>query len=491
MTGRNILLLITLCATVMGSAGRGSAQEAAQSSAPTEIGEIEVLDLERAGRIALSDNPSLTAARERVRQAEERVRQARSKYWPRVDMTFGSSQVWLSDSDLESRRAAASLINSDASVSDPEDIFRSEISATWVLFDGFERKYRTAAARYGEDRSRFAEIEARRLLLSAVAASYFSAQLARENIVIAAADESFNKRQLKEARARRRVGTGSLSDVLNFEVRLNAATAEQIRAEQAGAAARSLLASLLGIETAELPPDLELEDLNRVEEDSLAAPDISALLDFAMDHRPEIKGLELSVNQAEAGEGAAKAAWYPALSASAGVAGERSVDPGFNDEDFGFRAGLELRYNIFSGGVRQARLREAAARKAEARSSLANARLKVSAEVREAMARLTSAQRQLVLLRSSMELVGRNRDLVEKEYSAGQASLVRLNEAQRDLIAAQGRLALSQASLRQAWIDIESVTGHLSHIPGRRSLEFPRFRRHLNAENSTYELSTK
>jgi outer membrane protein TolC len=50
---------------------------------------------------------------------------------------------------------------------------------------------------------------------------------------------------------------------------------------------------------------------------------------------------------------------------------------------------------------------------------------------------------------------------VEKEYAAGQTSLVRLNEAQRNLIQAQGWLALARVSLRQAWQGLKAATGEI------------------------------
>jgi outer membrane protein TolC len=40
-------------------------------------------------------------------------------------------------------------------------------------------------------------------------------------------------------------------------------------------------------------------------------------------------------------------------------------------------------------------------------------------------------------------------------------SLVRLNEAQRDLIAAQVRLASARVALLSAWIDVYTATGEI------------------------------
>jgi outer membrane protein TolC len=69
-----------------------------------------------------------------------------------------------------------------------------------------------------------------------------------------------------------------------------------------------------------------------------------------------------------------------------------------------------------------------------------------------------SAQEQLKLQRETAEYVRKNRDLVEQEYKAGQASLVRLNEAQKDLVAAEGRLASARVSLFLAWFQLRTVT---------------------------------
>ena len=77
------------------------------------------------------------------------------------------------------------------------------------------------------------------------------------------------------------------------------------------------------------------------------------------------------------------------------------------------------------------------------------------------MASLRSAKDQLLLQRENAELVRRNRDLVEKEYATGQTSLVRLNEAQRNLIQARGRLALARVSLRQARQGLKAATGEI------------------------------
>ena len=48
------------------------------------VAHLEVLDLKSAQRIALSENPSLEAARARVQQARALVQQAHSAFWPHI-----------------------------------------------------------------------------------------------------------------------------------------------------------------------------------------------------------------------------------------------------------------------------------------------------------------------------------------------------------------------------------------------------------------------
>ena len=69
------------------------------------------------------------------------------------------------------------------------------------------------------------------------------------------------------------------------------------------------------------------------------------------------------------------------------------------------------------------------------------------------------AQQVLALQTQNTKLVTEVRDLVEKEYRVGQTSLVRLNEAQRDLVEAVAELALARVRLRLAWEELDAATG--------------------------------
>ncbi len=434
------------------------------SAGEIDIQRLDRLDLRTAAQIALEQNPSLAAAAARVAQAREQLARARARYWPTVDAEGAGARVDLSRNDYEEALAQARFLNPAATVEDPQDRYRANLTANWVLFDGFERKFANLSARYGEQRSEAARRDAQRLLLSAVATTYFQAQLSNEDIAISKADEAFNLRQLEEAKARRRLGTGSLSDELNFRVRVNSAKTSRIQAEVAYETNRIALAALLGLPGAAFPEQVSLAPLAEETEEEMMPPAPEPLVEYARSHRPDLIEADLGLKQAEAEVRRVQARFWPTVNLTGTLDGTREEDLQFEGDDFGNSVSLNFRYNLFSGGADSARYREARARKREGEKNMENLLLAASSEVRTSAARVASAQRQVALQRDNAELVRRTRDLVEKEYNAGQASLVRLNEAQRDLTTAMGRLALARAALRQALFTLETDTGRILEL---------------------------
>lgn len=474
--------------------GRWAADEAEREGRPSgePRGLPSVLDLGTAKAIAIRDNPSLKAAAERAEQARARVTQARASYFPTITAGASVSTTWIDENTYRTQRQAAFLgplqrvsssraggaggsslesfalsgaaglidaVRARAAVPEELTTYGAVITVEWLLFNGLSREFGHAAARFAEKQSEAGYVEARRLLLASVAKAYYAAALAREEITIAEADEAFNRRQLEEAEARRRVGTGSLSDVLNFEVRVNTARASLIRARENYAVARVALAYLLGLPDGELPAETELAPLEDESPRELERPEEEALKEYALGHRPDLLENQHGVRRAKAEVRNRQGVFFPTVTASASKRASLVEDPEIGQDDFATTVGLTVAYPLFAGGRNWARVVEAKAAHREAERHLDAAEIAVAAEIHDAVERVRAAQEQLWLQRANAAFVQRNRDLVEKEYQAGQASLVRLNEAQRDLVSAQGQLALARVSLRLTWHDLHTATG--------------------------------
>ncbi len=455
----------------------------------------DMLDLATAQQIALQDNPSIAIAAIRVEQARERVRQAQSNYYPNVDLTYSVAHTRFADSTVDAARGQAlrspitnyisSTVNSfitsggelrsaflpgllqntlqglqaRSSVVDSMDSYNASLTVSYVLFDGFARKFTQKAAEYGVMESDAALDETRRLFLDAVAQNYYAAQLAMANIDIAIADEEYNQRLLKEAEARRRVGTGTLSDVLNFEVRLRAAQAERLRAERELEQARISIAALMGLQEAKLPDQVQLQPLEIEDDFDMLPPDVEHGIVLALNSRPDILLERYGQKRSEAVVGQRESSFYPRVTALASQEAQRSNNTRFNQDDFNTRVALNLSYEIYAGGRRKAEVAEARYQTQEYQKRIQEAKISASAEVHLAYQNLVTIQEELRLQRENTAYVERNRELVEREYAVGQGALARLNQAQRDLIESQGRLVRAQVELQLAWHQYRTSTG--------------------------------
>ncbi|WP_310599640.1 TolC family protein [Desulfobulbus sp.] len=433
-----------------------SARAAEQPAIP-DLAKVKVLDLKIAQAVALSGNPDMAAAQARIEQARARVRQAAATWWPSLDASGSGVRQHLSENSYQYNRGLAALIGGKADQN--TDVYSSSIQATWLLFDGFYRDFRERQALYGEQAAQAGLVDSQRMLVTAVAEAFLNAQLSQTYIDINRADATFYGQQLEDAQNRFKVGAGPWGDVLNIRVQVNSAKTSLIRSQREFEAAGYGLAALLGLPDASFPSHLRLAALDKetalVEQKEAA----ETLIKEAISIRPDIRQLEMVVKQAEAGTGMAKAPFYPKFQLGGAIEGMREGDARLTNDDFGNTVGVNMSWNLYAGGADKARVVEAEQAKREAVFALAGLRNNVAAEIRQDLAMLAASQEQVRLQRETVKLVEENRDLARNEYEAGEASLVRLNEAQRDLVTTYGRLAQALVGYHLAQQRLLASTG--------------------------------
>jgi len=420
---------------------------------------IRILDLKTAQWIALAENADFAASTARIGQALAQKEQAHADYWPKVNFSMSATHNDMSRSLYEQQLLSARLINPLAEIDDPVENYALSLSVSYVLFDGFLSKHQYLSAKMGHEITQVQHKNSKRLLLQQVANLFFRTQLARENVAIAKANIDFYQQKLKEAKARQNIGSGSLSDSLNFQVQLNSAKTTLIQAKETFQLALLEMADALGIPN--FSKTITLARLETELQEELKPPDVQQYIDQAFDNRPDILLFEKMIKQAKEQEKASMAYHYPFLQLNAVYQGDRTNNYHWQDDNFGNTVTAKLTYPIFSGGYYQAKIKHARYRIKETEHSWQYISKKIDTQVRQAITSVKAAQEQVALQQDNAKLVKRNRDLVEKEYSAGQNSLVRLNEAQRDLITARSRLAAALVSLQQAWQNLMAATGEI------------------------------
>ncbi|MBN1419184.1 MAG: efflux RND transporter permease subunit [Planctomycetes bacterium] len=423
-------------------------EEAVEIPARDQVVLPAVLSLEGARRLAAEGSPTLASSFARIEAARARVAQARSAYLPRVDANASFQHIY----EVPGIRRFPWL-------PDEYDTYAATLDATWVIFDGFAREFRVAAARWAERESRAAHEDGRRLLLSAVDRAYHDAQLAAEGLRIAAADEKYNADLAEDTRKRQRRGAASETDALNFEVRAQAARGSVISARKALATRRIILAELIGLPGALLPETTSLEPLGEEMPDLLAAPEAARWIEIARAARPDLARSAYTVERSRAETREAASAWLPSLVLSGTYGRQRVGNIHFTPDDATASLLIGLGWNLFAGGERLASLRGTRAALRGAQADLDRQALAVASEIRQAVTAVAEAQEQLAVARTSRELAQRSRDLVRRAYEAGQEPLTRLNEVQRDFVQAEARLASARIQLRAAWSQLRTASG--------------------------------
>ena len=443
------------------------------------------LTIERARIIALRGNPDIHAVRARLDQAVARIGEARAAYFPNITLGHNSARTFQtphSQSGVNIPSFAQTIPNIPTSLQDldintlvqliTDPLLQSgsvgglpgaftqhstTLSASWTLFDGFTREATLMAARHARQAARMALSDAQRLLTRAVDTAYYQAQLAKEQLRIAQADVEFSQRQVDVARTRMAAGKATQADVLNFDLRLRAAMADRIAAAGMLQNARTVLAELLGVDDARLPDEVSLSPLEEETEEGLAAPDVDALVAEALAARPDVSQKEYELRVKTEEMRAARGQYGPSILLTGSYGFDKSANMGYSTDDQASAGAIELRWQLFTGGLRTSRVRFRQAERWEIAAELRRLRQQVASEVRQAVTDVVNAQEQVRLQRANLVTAAENRRIVEAEYDAGKASLVRLNEAQRDLIATEARLASARIRLRQARTDLRSA----------------------------------
>ncbi len=413
------------------------------------------LSLEQTKQIALDNNPNYQATRHTMVAATARFYKSLSAYLPTITATYDMTNNQYTPAN---RGGVGSQGNGDFNSSK-----NGALNGRWLIFNGLIRTMDMLAAKHQEKASVALNQDARRLLIEAVTVAYNNILLAKENIRIAKSDELFNTQLYDETKLKFNAGALPLSDMLNFEIKVNNAKTKVIDEEYNFFTSRSILAELMGLTSAILPRDIFPKLKAKNEQFSI---DVGVYLNTALKNRPDLKAHREIMNAAKYNVYAKWGAFSPTLSLNTswgysrtdgGDSGRWKYTPHSKDRSFNY--GFEAQWVLFNGGSRIASLREAQANLAKEKELLTEKWIAVVAEVRQAYEDQNRKSQQIIIYRKNLTLVGQNRDLIEESYKAGNESITRLNESQNDLVNADSNYVHSIIDLENAKTKLNAAIG--------------------------------
>ena len=420
-----------------------NAQPAASTDGPTKG---RFLGLQAATEIALQNHPLVQEANAGLIASSARVDQTKSLYYPQVyanaDSAAGAARI-----NPRFVTPAGGLLQPNLSQ------YTAGVLASQRIYDFGFTKNLVASSQYGE-RAQEQDVNARRaLVIVNVQRSYLNSlkrlrlvriaeETVRERGTIVSQIETLYRQQLK-----------SKLDLDLVRVELVNAEALLIRARNDLKSSFADLNRSMGIQGAE---DYTLEDV------AIDVKTQRALNDLIADSlaHPELKRAKEQTAAAEAKKRAMKSQYLPTVSAIASGGYYDTFDPGRNVATGGWwAAGGLVSMPIFTGGLIENQVKEAAAQQAAALAQSTNIEQALTQQVTNAYLDTTTFAQQIKLGEELVKTALEALNLAKQRYKLGLGSIVEVTQSEVGLTAAQTKLAEAQYDYKIAEVTLAYAAG--------------------------------
>lgn len=373
---------------------------------------------------ALANNRDLRVAALRIEEARAQYNITAADLLPNFNAAAGGS------------RGRTSAATSPVGISGVTNVYQVGLNLAAFELDFFGRVRslnEAALSQYlaTEEAQRAAQIS----LVAEVAKAYLAERAFAEQQELAQRTLNARESGFKLAQQRFEVGASSALDLRQNEVLVQTARASLATLVRQRAQAQNALTVLAGRPFAELPPARSLSEQNIVAELPAGLP--SDLLS----RRPDIRASEQQLIASNANIGAARAAFFPRISLTAGI-GSASTELGslFETGTRTWSFVPQLVLPIFDAGRNRANLSLA-----EVRNNIAVANYEKTIqvafrEVSDALTARGAIDEQIDAQRRVLEAQGERLKLAELRYQNGVASSLDVLDAQRELFSAEQSL---------------------------------------------------
>ena len=422
---------------------------------PAALFAQQPLTLRDAVQMALEKNPLRKVAMAETRIARANVREARSALFPRIVFSEtairGNDPVYVFGTKLRQQRfTAADFSLNQLNTPTPIGNFASKFSGQWRLFDSFQNYRSIDRARLMNDAASEQLERADQELISRVVHSYYGVLLARRRLTVA--EDAVKTAIAIQDQSRNRVEIGLTvdADLLSSQVLTASRQQELIRARNDLSYATAQLAIVVGVAAEALtsPSDVLADRM-------FSTTGLAALEQHALLQRPDLRRLRSEQGAQQQSVTIAKSSFGPRID-TFGSWQTDSHSLGWNDGN-NWTAGIEVQFDLFSGGAKAARLQREKAvseRIAAMRSAFEDS---VRLEVRRAYYDYDAAQQQVAVAKAATQQATESLRILRDRYDAGLTTVTELlraeeasNRAQTDYWDAVYRVQTGFANLELA-----------------------------------------
>lgn len=370
-----------------------------------------------------------------LKQAEETVQLARSSYMSSL-ASFYLPAVLLSASNTpySSSNSPRLLFSKDRT--------SAGVSASLNLFNNFHDKLGLDSSRLDRNSSDIALFTARQDLTLSGLNAYYDVLRKKQLLKVADAGMASYEEQYKKAQQYYKDGLKSYSDVLKSELNFRSSQLTQMRYVE------DLRNSVMAFNTLVYRQPEEAADLAEVPGASdTSMPVLEADLAYAMSERPDLRQSRIALEQKKIARKQAYIGWFPDFSVDAAYNRQGLFglgNPASGTQNPTYSVGMSLSLPIGPGTFSDINSNlSAAISLARSERALLEAGLKAKREIIAAWHSRALALKSYEVAKMSADISAQNLAIVTEKYSQGRASMIELNDAQRDDLNSQNSVANS------------------------------------------------
>ena len=429
-----LLPLAALSAAV--ACGSSTSAEEAKAAAPAPNAApppviTRSISLEDAVKLALENNPTITAQEAAARAARARVGAARAMTKPQLSTT-----TFATTGDMPSVLSGSPAVEPQniAMISNRAQ-FTQDVMLMYPLYTGGRLRSQIRGAR-GDYDAAAADVRMANLAVALEAKNAYRRVLLSEHFV-----EAFDNR-VDESRERVRIAEEAFKegriakyDLLRNQTELAEAEQELVNAQRDKDQALIDLKAALGLSQDSqltLSGDLVAEPIQETLEDALAK---------AQAARPELAAVDARIQSAKAGVDIAGSAFSPQLYA---VAMQDFVRVNGWGSDHGYTVGVTAAVPILDGGRRRSTRREAQAMLESVQAQRRSVIIAITRDVTSAWTQLQAAGKNVVLSQAAVDQAEEDYRVVRLRYEAGKSINVEVLDALAAVTRARTNYAQSQ-----------------------------------------------
>lgn len=441
------LVAITVC-LVFGEGG-GSVVSAGETVPPRAI--PEVLTLEKAVDLAVSNHPSLRVASGTQAVNEALVGQAQSGFYPQVQAQGGYQ---LSTANATRNFTGSSLPRRTTGATFP--FFQNNVTLNQLLYDFGAVKSRVDTAKYNLQAANSDAETTLQTVVVNVQQAYFGLQQAQRLVTVSEESLTQFKKHLDLAKGRFKAGVGPKIDVTTAEVDLSNARLNLITARNNVLVARVTLNNAMGIKTAD---DYRVEEPTSPLHDQII---LEEAVELAMRLRPEMISQRAQEQAAEAGIQAAQGNYFPTVTGSANYSYSGTQSPLV----YNWNVAGTVNIPIFSGFLTKQQVAQARANLLKTKANGEVLQQNILLEVNQALLNLEAAKERLRVTAVTVEQARERLALVEGRYRAGLSNAIEVTDAEVAYLNAQVNDVVAMSNFQVAKAQLDRATGISTPVKG-------------------------